>query len=74
MSKVPDTQENLNKCICGGCPSHNQCMKDKMEGLYCAKGKSTCEFEKIGCLCAVCPLTPEFNLDKLYYCEIGASV
>jgi len=73
MPKVPDTQENLQKCICGECPSYNQCMKDKMEGLYCAKGKSACEFEKIGCLCVACPLTSEFNLDKLYYCEIGVS-
>ncbi len=73
MSKVPDTQENLKKCICSGCPSYNKCMKDKMEGLYCAKRKSTCEFEKNGCLCGVCPLTSEFNLTKLYYCEIGAS-
>ncbi len=32
MAKVVDSQESLRKCICGGCPTHNQCMKDKMEG------------------------------------------
>jgi hypothetical protein len=47
-------------------------MKDNSEGLYCAKVKTACEFEKIGCLCLACPLAPEFSLDKLYYCEIGA--
>ena len=73
MSKVPDTPENLKQCICGGCPSHNQCMKDKMEGLFCAKGKSACEFEQIDCICVACPVTSEYNLDKLYYCEIGAN-
>ena len=73
MLKVPDTQEYLQKCICGDCPSYNQCMKDVPEALYCARGKSTCDFEKIGCMCPVCPLTSEFNLDKLYYCEMGAS-
>ena len=71
MTKVNDTQENLQKCICGQCPSYNECMKGKSEGLYCARGKSSCEFEKKGCICGACPVTSEFNLDKLYYCEIG---
>ena len=73
VAKVPDTQENMVKCICGGCPSYDQCMKDKMEGLFCAKGKSTCEVNRQGCVCMACPLTPEFGLDKMYYCEIGAA-
>jgi len=73
MAIVPSTQENLKKCICGDCPSYNQCMSDKMEGLFCSQGKSTCEFEKIGCLCEACPLTSEFNLGKMYYCELGES-
>ena len=72
MARVPDTQENLQKCICGGCPSYNQCMQDNMEGLYCAREKSGCEFDKSGCICGACPLAPEFNLDKLFYCETGA--
>jgi len=72
MAKVPDTSENLQKCICGGCPSYNQCMKDKMEGLFCAREKSTCEVVKNGCLCGACPLASDYRLDKMYYCEIGA--
>ena len=71
MAKVPDTPENVKKCICGECPSYNQCMKGNSELLYCAKEKSACEFDKIGCMCTVCPLTLQFNLDKLYYCETG---
>ncbi|MFW6139947.1 MAG: DUF2769 domain-containing protein [Acidobacteriota bacterium] len=71
MAKVTDTQENMRKCICGQCPSYNECMKNKSEGLYCARGESSCEFEKKGCICGACPLTSEFGLDKLYYCEIG---
>jgi hypothetical protein len=73
MSKVPDTKEYLQQCICEGCPSYNQCMKDNSEVLYCARARSACEFEKNGCMCLACPLTSEFNLEKLYYCEIGAS-
>lgn len=73
MATVADTQENLMKCVCKGCPSHNQCMKDGMHGLFCARGKTDCEFAKNGCICGTCPLAPEFKLNKLYYCEIGAA-
>ena len=73
MAKVPDTKENMMKCICGECPSHDQCMKDKMEGFFCARAKSTCEVTRNGCVCGGCPLTPEYSLDKTYYCETGAA-
>ncbi len=73
MARIPDTPENVQKCICGGCPSYDQCMRDKEEILYCARTKSSCEIVKNGCLCGACPLTSEFDLDKLYYCEIGAA-
>ena len=66
--KVPDTQENLMKCICGSCPSHNKCMKDKMQGLFCAREKSDCKIEKKGCICGQCPLFSEYGLENLYYC------
>ena len=72
MGKVPNTQDNMEKCICGDCPSFNQCMADKEEGFYCAEAKSACEFGKNGCLCGMCPLTAEFALEKMYYCETGA--
>lgn len=71
--KVPDTRENLMKCICGNCPTHNQCMKDGMEGLFCARGKSSCEFEKMGCICGECPLYGEYQLSDMYYCDIGSA-
>lgn len=73
MAKVPDTPENLKKCICGTCPSHNQCMKDKMHGMFCARGKTDCELTKSGCLCGSCPLASSYKLDRMYYCAIGAA-
>ncbi|MGB7061687.1 MAG: DUF2769 domain-containing protein [Candidatus Zixiibacteriota bacterium] len=73
MAKVADTPENMQKCICGGCPSHNQCMKDNKQGLFCAVGKTDCELAKSGCLCGACPVASEHKLDKMYYCEIGAA-
>jgi hypothetical protein len=72
MAKVTDNQENLDKCICGNCPTHNQCMRDNTEALFCARGKSACKFPKNGCLCGACPVASENGLEKMYYCEIGA--
>lgn len=73
MATVPETEENLKKCICGACPSYDDCMKGKSEGLYCAGGKSGCEIAKNGCVCGGCPLASEYNLGKMYYCESGAA-
>jgi len=48
-------------------------MKEKMQGLFCARGKTDCELTKNGCICGACPLASEYRLDKMYYCEIGAA-
>lgn len=71
MARIPDTPENVNKCICGGCPSYDDCMRENDEMLYCARKKSACEVPRNGCLCGACPLAGEFDLDKMYYCMIG---
>ena len=71
--KVLDTKENLIKCICMNCPTHNDCMKSKMQGLFCAREKSNCEFERQGCICGECPLSSEYSLSGMYYCESGAA-
>lgn len=73
MATVPDTEETRKKCICAGCPSFNQCMKENTEVLFCARGKTACELMKSGCICGACPLTAEYSLDKMYYCEIGVA-
>ncbi len=69
--KVPNDEETMKKCICMNCPSHNECMKGKMEGFFCAKDKATCEFDKVGCVCGECPITGEFQLSGGYWCEAG---
>ncbi|MGB2854435.1 MAG: PQQ-dependent sugar dehydrogenase [Dehalococcoidia bacterium] len=71
--RVPDTNENWEKCICGDCPSMNDCMKEKSEGLFCARGKTSCQFERKGCICGECPVTSELKLSGLYYCDAGAA-
>jgi len=43
-----------------------------MEGLFCARGKAKCEFEKKGCICGECPVASDYRLSGIYYCESGA--
>jgi hypothetical protein len=73
MGKVPDNEETLKKCIGSGCPSYDDCMRGKTEGLYCARGKSACEVSRNGCVCGGCPLASEYDLGKMYYCETGVT-
>ncbi len=69
--KVPNTGENLKKCICPRCPSYTECMKSGMEGLFCARGKSGCELDRLGCICGQCPVQSEHLLVGGYYCAMG---
>jgi hypothetical protein len=75
MKKIPNTPENIKKCICGVCPSFNQCSKEKGETLFCADeiGKGKCEYKMNGCICGACPIYPEYNLKKGYYCINGSA-
>jgi hypothetical protein len=59
-------------CICGRCPTYNECSKEKREIWYCAHGKSPeCIKEKLGCLCPNCPIYDEMGLEKSYFCLRG---
>ena len=74
MGVVIKSDENLNKCVCAGCPSYDECMKGKEELLYCSSkvSKSACEFERKGCICGTCPVQIENGLTSGYYCVSGA--
>ena len=71
--KVADTKENLGKCMCGSCPTFNACMKEKMQGLFCALGKSSCGPASKGCLCGRCPLWLPNKLSGGAFCIAGAA-
>ena len=66
MAKVPDTPENMARCLCGGCPSF-----PGEGGFFCAKGKSTKDITRKGCLCSDCQNFKDFNLVDGYYCADG---
>jgi len=63
---------DMMKCICMKCPTYNMCMKYKMEGMFCSIGKSSCELNQTGCVCADCSLWTEYELKIAYHCVSGA--
>ena len=72
QSVVPNTAENISKCLCPECPVYNECMEKIKELLFCSRGKATCEFKKWGCKCFQCPIESHYKLVGLFYCEKGA--
>ncbi len=76
MTKVENSPENREKCVCPDCPSFLGCSKEKGETLFCADevGKSKCDYKMNGCICGPCPLTKEYNLKKGYYCISGSAL
>ncbi len=75
MSRVSNTKENEDKCFCPKCPIFLQadCPKEKQEILYCVTGKTVCEISEYGCLCGICPVYKEYNLEEGYFCLRGAA-
>lgn len=71
--RMKSMSEKKALCICGGCPSYNDCAKEKGELLYCAIGASkTCITEAPTCICGGCPVTPKMGLKNLYFCTKGS--
>ena len=71
--KVPNTNENYEKCICyrGECPTYNE---NKLSGgLFCSRGKSETAVRKVRCICDECPVWAECNLNDYHYCTKGAT-
>ena len=66
--EVPDTPENRSSCICPQCPSFagGACRE---EILYCSTGASLCEIKPLGCICTGCPVSDEYHLKTLYFCD-----
>ena len=69
--KVPKTLKNFMGCICIKCPTHNMCMKVKLQKVFCSAGKTNCELLETGCICGKCPIALKYDLKGTYYCEKG---
>lgn len=60
-------------CICGACPTYNECMRADEQLLFCVIGRAEhCTFDKKGCICPNCPVTKDLGWKKAYYCVKGS--
>jgi hypothetical protein len=65
--------EQKDRCVCGGCPTYNECMREKGEIFYCITGRSpVCTFEKKACICPMCPVKVTLGLQKSYFYVRGS--
>jgi len=65
-SRVPDAQENMKLCMCGGCPTFKKSLLT--EGFFCAKGKAKETVKQSGCNCGSCAVFKKYNLKAGYFC------
>ncbi|MDH4211653.1 MAG: DUF2769 domain-containing protein [candidate division WOR-3 bacterium] len=70
MTEEQKREYVLANCICGKCPSWEECGE---KGGFCLIGKSTCIKEKKGCICPDCPVTAKMGLKYGYYCIEGSA-
>ncbi|MBE0477116.1 MAG: DUF2769 domain-containing protein [Coriobacteriia bacterium] len=70
---VPDEPGNADACICPACPTHDDCMKDAGETLFCARGRSSCFPQSRGCICGDCPVWAHYGPAGHYFCMEGAA-
>lgn len=61
----------MSMCVCGECPTYNDCTRDKMQLLFCDLEKSNCAMEMTGCICPTCQVAKDQGLKKAYYCVRG---
>lgn len=66
-TKVADSKENRQKCICRLCDSYP--LDCEGELLFCGTNASKCEINAKTCLCNKCPVYKEYNLKGIYYCD-----
>ncbi len=68
--RVPNTKENMAKCICYNCPTFiDSSLKG---GFFCSVGKSERIPEMKGCICGSCPVYPMYRMTGGYFCSLGA--
>ncbi|MBE0428657.1 MAG: DUF2769 domain-containing protein [Thermoleophilia bacterium] len=65
--EVPNTQENMSKCICNTCPTFIE--GDK--GFFCSLDRSDKQIVKKGCMCADCAIWAQYELKGGYFCAEG---
>ena len=65
-----DQKSAAGDCLCGLCPSYNEC--GEKTGFCLAPAKSRCINIEAGCLCLGCPVWVRESFRHVYYCTRGA--
>jgi len=65
--KVPVSDEISARCICNTCPSY----PGDEPWLYCGRGKSPQQVNRVICICPGCPVWADYLLSRNYYCVEG---
>jgi hypothetical protein len=71
MSRPDDVEQNSSRCLCPGCPTYNQCMRDAGQRMFCARGMTECTPSAHGCICGDCPVWADYGLGQYYFCLEG---
>jgi hypothetical protein len=67
--KMRLVEENKKLCIGEGCPTYNDCARNRKELLFCVLGESqTCITEEVVCICPDCPVTKRMELKHQFFC------
>ncbi|WP_292349895.1 DUF2769 domain-containing protein [Methanoregula sp. PtaU1.Bin006] len=67
-------RKNRARCICGTCPTYNECMRAAESLLFCVVGKAeNCTFDPKDCLCPTCPVIKTLGLKRAFSCIRGSA-
>ncbi len=68
---VPNTPENMNKCIYGTCPTFKG--SPLTGGFFCSVGKAKEPVKKAGGVCGKCSVHSKYELKGGTFCVKGKS-
>jgi hypothetical protein len=71
--RVKDLVENAKLCACPSCPTFGECMNNRGDRLYCARGATECPVRRLGCVCGECGVAIANGLSSNYYCDNGVA-
>lgn len=76
VERVPQINENFNRCLCPVCPTYTSTFcadeeEESREKMFCSIGQASCALDQNGCICGDCPVWKEYELTSNYYCIKG---
>ena len=79
MAKMPPhegvkaLQAEMDRCMCGQCPTYTNAARASGESFFCGTGKSFRHITTaVNCLCAGCPVKGDLGLKYASFCMRGS--